>query len=111
MKTITPAIDDEFLNKARIVAAHKDTTVNAMVRDDLTEVAGRDESQAEAGNRSCAPWKRRRAAWRRTESSTARKPMSGEAFLGSNTEVRHSANLNHEQKSGRVRCENPFRSN
>ena len=111
MKTITPAIDDEFLNKARIVAAHKDTTTNAMVRDDLTGVAGRDESQVEAGNSSCVAWKRRRAAWRRTGSSTARKPMSGEAFLGSNTEVRYSADLNHEEMSGRVRCENSFRSN
>jgi hypothetical protein len=111
MKTITPAIDDEFLNKARIVTAHKDTTINAMVRDDLTEVAGRDEGQVEALNSSCVAWKRRRAAWRRTGNSIARKPVSGEAFLGSNTEVRYSADLNHEQKSGRVRRENPFRSN
>ena len=32
----------------RIVAAHKRTTVNAMVREYLAEVAGRDEKQAEA---------------------------------------------------------------
>jgi Arc/MetJ family transcription regulator len=48
MKNITLAIDDEVLDKVRIVAAHKRTTVNAMVRNYLAEVAGRDEKQAEA---------------------------------------------------------------
>jgi Arc/MetJ family transcription regulator len=48
MKNITLAIDDEILDKVRIVAAHKRTTVNAMVREYLSEVAGRDEKQAEA---------------------------------------------------------------
>ena len=48
MKNITLAIDDEILDKVRIVAAHKRTTLNAMVRNYLAEVAGRDEKQAEA---------------------------------------------------------------
>ena len=48
MKNITLAIDDEILDKVRVVAAHKRTTVNAMVREYLVEVAGRDEKQAEA---------------------------------------------------------------
>ena len=48
MKNITLAIDDEILDKVRIVAAQKRTTVNAMVRNFLSEVAGRDEKQAEA---------------------------------------------------------------
>jgi hypothetical protein len=48
MKNITLAIDEEILDKVRIVAAHKRTTVNAMVRDFLAEVARRDERQAEA---------------------------------------------------------------
>ena len=48
MKNITLAIEDEILDKARIVAAQKRTTVNAMVRNFLSEVAGRDEKQAEA---------------------------------------------------------------
>jgi hypothetical protein len=48
MKKITLSIDDKILEKARIVAAHKRTTVNALVRDFLTEIAGRDERQAEA---------------------------------------------------------------
>jgi hypothetical protein len=48
MKKITLSIDDKILEKVRIVAAHKRTTVNALVRDFLTEIAGRDERQAEA---------------------------------------------------------------
>jgi hypothetical protein len=48
VKNITLAIDDKILDKVRIVAAHKRTTVNAMVRNFLAEVAGRDEQLAEA---------------------------------------------------------------
>ena len=48
MKDITLAIDDEILDKVRVIAARKRTTVNAMVRNYLGEVAGRDEKQAEA---------------------------------------------------------------
>ena len=48
MKNITLAIDDEILDRVRIVAAHQRTTVNAMVRNYLAEIAGRDEKQAEA---------------------------------------------------------------
>jgi hypothetical protein len=43
MKNITLAIEDEVLDKVRIVAAEQKTTVNAMVREFLAEVAGRDE--------------------------------------------------------------------
>ena len=45
---ITLAIDDEILDKVRIIATREQTTVNAMVRSFLAEVAGRDERQAEA---------------------------------------------------------------
>jgi hypothetical protein len=48
MKNITLAIDDEILEKARVVAAEKRTTVNAMVREFLVEVAGRDQRREEA---------------------------------------------------------------
>jgi hypothetical protein len=48
MKNITLAIDDKILDKVRIVAAHKRTTVNAMVRNFLAEVAGRDKQLVEA---------------------------------------------------------------
>jgi predicted transcriptional regulator len=43
MKNITLAIDDEILDKVRIVAAHKRTTVNAMVRESLADIVDRDQ--------------------------------------------------------------------
>ena len=48
MKNITLAVEDEILDRARIVAAERRTTVNAMVRDFLTEIATRD-SKIDAG--------------------------------------------------------------
>jgi DICT domain-containing protein len=48
MKNITLAIEDEILDKVRIVAAEKKTTVNALVREFLTDLASRDERLAEA---------------------------------------------------------------
>lgn len=48
MKNITLAIEDDILDKVRVVAAEKKTTVNAMVREFLAEVASRDERVAEA---------------------------------------------------------------
>ena len=48
MKNITLAIEDEVLDKVRIVAAEKKTTVNALVREFLADLAGRDERLAEA---------------------------------------------------------------
>ena len=48
MKNITLAIDDEVLDRVRIVAAEKKTTVNALVREFLADLAGRDERLAEA---------------------------------------------------------------
>ena len=55
MKNITLAIDDEVLDKVRVVAARKRMTVNAMVRDFLTEIAGRDEKLARGAPQSVAP--------------------------------------------------------
>jgi len=48
MKNITLAIEDEVLDKVRVVAAQKRTTVNALVREFLTELAGREEEIANA---------------------------------------------------------------
>ena len=48
MKNITLAIEDEVLDRVRIVAAEKKTTVNALVREFLADLAGRDERLAEA---------------------------------------------------------------
>ena len=48
MKNITLADEEGVLEKVRLVAAQKRTTVNAMVRDYLAEIAGRDEKIAKA---------------------------------------------------------------
>jgi hypothetical protein len=48
MRNITLAIEDEVLDKVRIVAAEKKTTVNALVREFLADLANRDERLAEA---------------------------------------------------------------
>lgn len=42
MKNITLTVEDEILDRARVVAAEKRTTINAMVREFLTEIATRD---------------------------------------------------------------------
>jgi plasmid stability protein len=47
MKNITLAIDENILRQARIFAAKHDTTVNALVRDYLTELAGSEEKAFE----------------------------------------------------------------
>ena len=48
MKNITLAVEDDILDRARLVAAEKRTTVNAMVREFLTEVGKREDKVAEA---------------------------------------------------------------
>ncbi len=48
MKNITLAIEDDILERARVVAAEKRTTVNAMVREFLAEVTDRDERREKA---------------------------------------------------------------
>jgi hypothetical protein len=48
MKNVTLAIDEDILDKVRIVAAEKKTTVNALVREFLADLANRDERLAEA---------------------------------------------------------------
>jgi plasmid stability protein len=48
MKNITLAVDDGVLDKARVVAAQRKTTVNALVRDFLTELAQSDERRERA---------------------------------------------------------------
>jgi len=47
-KNITLSVDEKVLAKVRRIAAEKDTTVNAMVRDYLTHVAGQDERVKQA---------------------------------------------------------------
>jgi hypothetical protein len=87
MKNITLAIDEDVLDRVRIVAAEQKTTVNALVREFLADLASRDERLAEARKQRLRLMETSRAAWRPIGSSIVRKPMSGKA------------------------CENPFRSN
>jgi hypothetical protein len=53
MKNITLAVEEDILERARLVAAEQKTTVNAMVREFLVDVASRDErlEKARAGLR------------------------------------------------------------
>ena len=48
MKNITLAIEENVLRAVRKKAAEKDTTVNALVREYLTHLAGEDERIAQA---------------------------------------------------------------
>jgi hypothetical protein len=51
MKNITLAVDETVLEKARVVAAMRKTTVNGLVRDFLTNLASEDDRRAEARRR------------------------------------------------------------
>ena len=48
MKNITLSIDEDVLDRVRIVAAQRKTSVNALVREHLTRLAGHDDKLAEA---------------------------------------------------------------
>jgi hypothetical protein len=48
MKNITFAVDDADLERARIVAARKKTTVNALVRNYIKEIGSQEDRVAKA---------------------------------------------------------------
>jgi predicted transcriptional regulator len=48
MKNITLAIDENVLDEVREIAARRRTTVNALVRDYLTQIASEESRIAEA---------------------------------------------------------------
>jgi Arc/MetJ family transcription regulator len=48
MKNITLAIDDDVLAKVRRIAVEKNTTVNALVREYLAHLAGREDRVRQA---------------------------------------------------------------
>ena len=48
MKNLTLAIEDHVLDEVREIAARRRTTVNALVRDYLTQVAAEDGRIAQA---------------------------------------------------------------
>jgi hypothetical protein len=47
-KNITLAVDEDVIVKVRRIAADRDTTVNALVRDFLTNLASQDDRSARA---------------------------------------------------------------
>ena len=51
MKNITLSVDEEVLEKARIVAAQRKTTVNGLVRTYLNELATSDDRAKDARRR------------------------------------------------------------
>lgn len=53
MKNITLAVDEDVLERARLVAVEQKTTINAIVREFLADVAVRDE-RLERRGRGCA---------------------------------------------------------
>lgn len=48
MKNITLAVDEKILAKVRRYAAHRNTTVNALVRQELERIAGNEDRVARA---------------------------------------------------------------
>jgi hypothetical protein len=48
MRNITLAVEEDVLERARVIAAERKTTVNAMVREFLADVARRDERMESA---------------------------------------------------------------
>jgi Family of unknown function (DUF6364) len=48
MKNVTLSIDEKVLDEARVYAAKRKTTVNALVRDYLTRIASEEDRVAQA---------------------------------------------------------------
>lgn len=48
MKNITLAVEDEILDRVRIIAAEKRTSISALVREFLTDIANRDAKLSQA---------------------------------------------------------------
>ena len=84
MKNITLAIDDDVLDEVRMVAARKRTTVNAMVREFLTDVASENERREKRARRSVELVAIRRAECGTDFTSTERDPMIDRVFLDTN---------------------------
>ena len=63
MKNITVSLDDETYRRARMVAAERDTSVSALVKQFLTE-RGSAESESERLKREERAWRERIARFR-----------------------------------------------
>jgi uncharacterized protein (DUF4415 family) len=51
MKNITLAVDEDVLDRVRVIAAERKTTVNALVREYLEKIASEQDRIAEARRR------------------------------------------------------------
>lgn len=51
MKNITLTVDDEVLERVRILAAKRKTSINGLVRDYLKELVAKERAVDEARNR------------------------------------------------------------
>jgi metal-responsive CopG/Arc/MetJ family transcriptional regulator len=51
MKNVTIALDEALLREARKIAAERSTTLNAMIREFLEEIAERESQAAKARRR------------------------------------------------------------
>ena len=51
MKNVTIALDESLLREARRIAADRSTTLNAMIREFLEELAGRESRAVKARRR------------------------------------------------------------
>jgi hypothetical protein len=51
MKNITLAVDEDVLDRVRVIAAERKTTVNALVREYLEKVASEQDRRAETRRR------------------------------------------------------------
>jgi metal-responsive CopG/Arc/MetJ family transcriptional regulator len=51
MKNVTIALDERLLRDARRIAADRSTSLNAMIRDFLTELTERESQATQARNR------------------------------------------------------------
>jgi plasmid stability protein len=61
MSNLTLSIDDDLLKKARLYAVAHDTSVNAMVREYLREIAERSEADRTVIESTATPEERRAA--------------------------------------------------
>jgi hypothetical protein len=51
MKNITLAVDEDILDRVRVIAAERKTTVNALVREHLEKIASEQDRRADARRR------------------------------------------------------------
>ena len=100
MANLTLNIDDAVLEEARSTAARSGTTVNAIVREHLTNLASREARIARA---------RRRLAELAERSTATIGPAIIAAAEQAGAKVVYTEDLNDGQIYGRVRVTNPFK--